>query len=243
MLATYGQVTSVASGAAYEHTFDLLEEAEHPTLSLYVNEPTYSKVFPFGALNSLEFSFETGKILDFSADFMSRSSTNQSSTPTFTDVPFFRPKDFHFYIADDIAGLDTATEIPLRTFGLNFNKNIEADDVLGAAEYRDFLGKVFGVEASLELLHEDDTWKDLFKDGTPKAIRIQLINPSVDLGGGVNPSLTFDFAKVYFSGWEESNGQDDLKTESIDMTFALDIDEPTIQFGQARLVNSVESYT
>ncbi len=345
LLALMGDVTSTAEGDGYLHTFELDEDsANHQSVSVWLNEPNREAVFKLACLDSLSFSFERGKILDFNANLMSLTGETQASTVAFGEAKAFRPKDFHFYIADDIDGLDSAEEVYLREFSLEFAKNLEADDVLGLENPKNFLNKVFSTTASLTALYQDDTYRNLFKAGTPKAIRIELENPNniikdavkalgsyvvvdysaltgatvtvngvvltegvewargasneacatslasainavsgVDAtastatvnvvasvggtagnaiatltGGGANltvsgatlsggldaelAKLTFDFARVYFSEYDEGNGRDDLKTTEITLSFAVNTEEADIQFGQIRLINEVEEY-
>jgi hypothetical protein len=184
LLGVLGNVDTAVLDAddAYEHTFTLEETAEHQSLTLHVNEPNGEKAFPLACLDSLEFNFERGKILDFSTNIFSQKSESDDSTPDFdTVLRIFRPHDFHFYLADDLAGLDAAEEIKLKSASLEFNKNLEPDDVLGSQDPVNFNNKQFHVSAGISLLHDDDTYKDLVAGGTPKAIRIRLRNTSIPL--------------------------------------------------------------
>jgi len=349
LLSTTGDIDTleVAAGEVYLHTFELEEDANHQSISYWVNEPGRSVVYPLSCMNTLSFSFERGKILDFSANFMSQTGENEASTPSFEPLKAFRPKDFHFYLADDIDGLASANEVFLKTLSLEFNKNLEPDDVLGLESPKNFLNKVFSLSASLSLLYQDGTYRDFFKAGTSKAMRIKLLNPNLilknaiaatgtativdysalsgatvtvgstvltegvewtaatsneatatslaaaihalanvnaaavgavvtvtaatagiagnsiglatnggsdltlgglsggNLSGGadaVHPYLVFDFARVYFSEYDEENGRDDLKAQSITMSFAVNTEEVNIQFMQIRLQNGVTTY-
>lgn len=346
MLALMGDVDSAAEGDGYLHTFDLDEtSAEHQSLTIFTDEPGRDVVYPLACLNTLSFNFERGKILDFSASFLSQTGVAGSSTPAFTESKHFRPKDFHVYLADDIAGLDVAAEVFLKTMSLEFNKNLEPDDVLGLESPRNFLNKTFSTTASINLFYEDDTYRTYFKAGTPKAMRIKIVNPNsvitdaiaatgsftvvdysaltgktvtvgtttltegtdwdaetsnevtatnlaaaitalanvnavadgadVDVtaatagvagnsiatttnGGSdltaatatlqngadaVNDYIVFDFARVYFSEYDEGNGRDDIKSMDITLSFATNSDEETIPFGQVRILNETASYT
>jgi len=346
MLSLMGDVDSAASGDGYLHTFDLDEtSAEHQSLTIFTTEPGRDVVYPLACLNTLSFNFERGKILDFSASFLSQTGAASSQTAAFTEQKHFRPKDFHFYLADDIAGLEAAQEVFLKTMSLEFNKNLEPDDVLGLESPRNFLNKTFSTTASINLLYEDDTYRTYFKAGTPKAMRIKILNPNhiitaaiaatgsftvvdysnlsektvtvgtttltegtdfdaetsnevtatnlaaainelanvnavadgadVDVtaatagvagnsiatttnGGSdltaaaatllngadtVNDYIVFDFARVYFSEYDEGNGRDDLKSMDITLSFATNPEEVDIPFGQVRILNETKSYT
>lgn len=340
-------VTEVAASAAYLHEYNLDEDnVNHQALTYFTSEPGRDVAYPLACLGDLSFNFERGKILDFTSSLMSQTGETPSSlTPAFTTPKAFRPKDFHFYLADDIDGLDAANEVFLRTLTLEFAKNLEPDDVLGLESPQNFLNKVFQTSLNFSLLYTGETYRTLFKAGTSKALRIKLVNDSITLyaaqsatatvtivdytglsgdtvvvngttltegvdftaatsndatatglasaidalsgvsaaavgavvtitvdtagvagnaytlttsagaditlsgatfsGGSdvVNPYIIFDFAKVYFSGYDEGNGRDDLKTQEITCLFARNTDEADIEFAQIRVMNTVEDYT
>ena len=346
LLSLMGGVVSAPEGTGHLHTYDLDDNsANHQSLAVYTAEPARDETFPLACMDSLTFNFERGKILDFSANYISQAGSAGSHTPAFTDLKVFRPKDFHFYIADDIAGLATADEVFLKSFNLEFNKNLEHDDVLGLESPQNFLNKVFSTSATMELFHKDETYRNLFKAGTPKAIRVKIENPNLEIdeatkaqgtatvvdyaelsgkkltvggveltegvdwtaatsndatatslasavdalpnvtasattnevnivaatGGTAGNSITlvsdggsdltvsgatltgglddgtyanmvFDFARVYFSEHDENNGRDDIKAQTITLSFAVNTDEATIPFGQVRLLNETASY-
>lgn len=357
--------TEVDAPDAYLHTFDLEESVNHQSLTLFTSEPGRDEAYPLSCMDSLSFNFERGKILDFSTNLMGQAGESSTLTPAFTTPKAFRPKDFHLYLADDIDGLDAADEVFLKTMTLEFNKNLEPDDVLGLESPQNFLNKVFKTGGKFSLFYTDDTYRSLFKAGTPKALRVELLNPSVELvaaiaatgsltsdntnvadgatvtigaktytfntvlvnsanriligsdaddslanlklamtaGSGVgvkygtgttastevtpgviasyilpltaitagvagnslattetsthlsfggatlsggaeaiNPYIVFDFARVYFSGYEEGNGRDDVKKQDITLTFAMNTEEAEIVFGQIRVLNAVATY-
>lgn len=337
--------TTEPQSDVFLHTFELAENANHQSLSYWTNEPGRQVVYPLACMSTLSFNFERGKILDFSTNLMSQTGEALASTPVFPELKAFRPKDFHFYLADSIAGLNAAPEVFLKKFELELNKNLEPDDVLGLESPQNFLNKVFALSATLNLLYTDETYRSLFKAGTPKAIRIKLENPNLELvpaiaatqtievldyanltgdnvvvggttltegvafnavtsnnvtatnlaaainalgavnasavgamvtitaatpgaagnsitvtsnGGAaidvngatltggvdaVRPSLTFDFARVYFTEYDEDNGRDNVKAQNITLKFAVNNDEVDIPYGQIRLLNAVEDYT
>lgn len=347
LLATLGAIetTEVVASYSYLHKFELAESASHQSLSLFVNEPSREVVYPLACVSSLSFNFERGKILDFSLPLMAQKGETLASTPAFEALKAFRPKDFHFYIADDIDGLDAANEVFLKTCSLEFNKNLEPDDVLGLVSPQNFLNKVFSIASSISFVHTAETYRDYFLAGTPKAIRIKLVNDTLELiaavaasktatvvdytglagktftvggtvltegvewvaatsnevtatnlaaaihaltnvnaaavgavvtitaatagaagnsitiatnggadltvagglltGGAdaVRPYLEFDFARVYFAEYDEDNGRDNIKTDTINLTFAVNSEESEIPFGQARLLNAVSDYS
>jgi hypothetical protein len=66
-----------------------------------------------------------------------------------------------------------------------------------------------------------------------------------NLAGGVNPiasSFRFDFAKCYFKEWDEDNSRDDLKSQSFELSFAVDTQNASLPFGEVVVTNDITSY-
>lgn len=345
-LALMGAVSTseVEAAAAYLHTFTLEESVNHQSLTVFTAEPGRDVAYALCCIDNLSFNFERGKILDFSSNLMGSAGESDTLTAAFTTPKAFRPKDFHLYLATDIAGLDAASEVFLKTMSLEFAKNLEPDDVLGLESPQNFLNKVFSTTGKFSLLYTDETYRTLFTAGTPKAMRVKLLNDSIDLvaavaatgtitivdystlagktvtvngtvltegvewnrgasndaaatslasainalapvnasaltnvvtvtaatagvagnaitladnsaditlsgatlangADAVHPYIIFDFARVYFSGYDEGNDRDSLKSQEITLTFAINDEEPDITFGEIRVMNAVDSYT
>jgi hypothetical protein len=239
-----GDIESDEIGATevYEHTITIDEDAQRQSLSYFVDEPVSDKVFPLFCVGSLEFDFNLTDRPSVTVGAMSRKSAAGDSTPVFAEPNLFRPKDVKFYYADTVAGLGAGTEVKLKSLSLNFDTNMEADDVLGEGQPEDFLGKQLTTSASIEFLHRNETLKGFFRAGTPKAIRIVIENESIDFPGSEHPKIVFDFAKCYFKEWDEDNSRDDLKTQSFELSFAVDTQNETLPFGQVVVTNEIPSY-
>ncbi len=114
LYALFGTLNSTAKSApnasVYDHVFTLAENAQHQSLSIGVSEPNQDLTFPLGMINGLELKFETGKLLEYTAQFKSKKSATGALTPALPDENIFRPQDFHFYIATNLAGLAGASD-------------------------------------------------------------------------------------------------------------------------------------
>lgn len=176
LLALFGDVNSASSGDGYLHEYTLEEDANHQSLTLFTAEPGRDATYALCCLNNLSFNFERGKVLDFTVDLMGQAGESDTQSPTFAAAKRFLPKDFHFYFAADIAGLAGASETPLKTMTLDFNKNLEADDVLGLESPQNFLNKAFEVTANLSLNYTGETLREIFQAGTPQAMRVRIQN-------------------------------------------------------------------
>ena len=101
------------------------------------------------------------------------------------------------------------------------------------------LNKEFRVEGSIELLLTDETYRDLYLDGTQKAMRLKLASP-VTIGVSSNPTLQIDLAKIKITEFGRSGGNNDLVRQALSITGYFSIDEDSM--ATAKLTNEEASY-
>lgn len=201
LLALFGSVASVVKETtAYNHTFSLLGSAQHPSLTLGIDDPWQDYQFALAMIESLEIKYERGKFITYTANFKSKKGATGTLSATFTAENSFRPHDFVFKIAANLAGLDAAAAVIIKSATLKFEKNLEVDDVLGSVDPADILNKQFVCTGTIEAVFDDEaTFKTIVLGDTAKALRFDLINSSVTIGASSNPELKVDLAKVKFS--------------------------------------------
>jgi hypothetical protein len=105
--------------------------------------------------------------------------------------------------------LAAASAISLKKLELNFTKSAAHDVVLGTVEPEDVLASNFAVEGSIELLKQDETYRNLMLDGTYKAMGVSFVRSSV------NSSLAMQFPRVDFTEWEQDRGLDNIVSQTI----------------------------
>ena len=111
LLNLFGGLSSATKGGetvVYEHTYTLQEDAQHDSLTIEIDQPNGDKNFPLAMLSNVEIAFELGKILDYTAGFMSKKGADDTLTPAFTVENKFRPQDFELKIADTLAITEAA---------------------------------------------------------------------------------------------------------------------------------------
>jgi len=201
LLALFGSVASaVKETTAYNHTFSLLGSAQHPSLTLGIDDPWQDYQFALAMIESLEIRYERGKFISYTANFKSKKGATGTLTATYTTENSFRPQDFVFKMAANLAGLDAASAVTIKSATLRFEKNLEIDDVLGSVDPADILNKQFVCTGTIEALFDDEaTFKTVTLGDTAKALRLDIINTSVMIGASSNPELKIDLAKVKFS--------------------------------------------
>jgi len=244
LYALFGTLNSTARSApnasVYDHVFTLAENAQHQSLSIGVSEPNQDLTFPLGMINSLELKFETGKLLEYTAQFKSKKSTAGALTPALPSENIFRPQDFHFYLATNLAGLAGASEIAVKSFDLKIEKDIEDVDVLGSVEPSDILNKQVKISGSATLIFDATTYNALYLAGTVKALRIKLTDAGVTIGSALNPELIIDLAKCVFNDYARDTALNNVVMQTV--TFKAVYSTTDAKVGSATLTNLVTSY-
>jgi hypothetical protein len=236
-VAGYG---GLGNDLVYTHTFTLLENALHPSLTLAVVEDIKSQRFALGMLDALEMKFERGKILEYTAGFRSKKGVDQVLTPALPAENIFRPQDFHLYFASAYSGLGAASETPVKMASLKVEKSVEDDDVLGSDTPQDINNKELKITGSITLLYDADTFRQYNLVGTTKAMRMQLANTGVVIGSALNPTMNIDFAKVVFNDYSRDTTLGNLVQQTIGFKAVYSTSDSKV--GQATLTNLVASY-
>ena len=205
----------------YDHTFNVLETAQHPSLTVSVEEPNATAAsglrFALVMVDSLELAVEINEYAQYTVGFRGNKNATATNTPSYsTTERIFLPQHGSFKFATNLAGLDAAPAISIKRFNLSIAKNLEDDMVLGSVNAADRLNKQFAIEGTVELMYEDRSHIDTTLLGDlAKAIRIRLTNADVTLGVASNPRLTIDLAKAKLSEISRTQPNDDLVLQTI----------------------------
>lgn len=205
---------SVSTGSAqqtvvYPHTFTVLQSAQHPALTLFLDDANQDYKYPLAVIDQLELDFSLGQHARYTASFRSKVGETASLTPSYSAENVFLPQHITLKYADDEDDLGSGTEVNVRNVKLTISKNIEDDRKLGSLNQVDILNKQFSVEGQIEMVFDANTFKTFMLGDTAKAIRIELTNSDVTIGSSLNPKITIDMAKVKFSSFEKNyeNGE------------------------------------
>jgi len=247
-LLLYSMLGTVSSAAvvdeSYTHTFTINQSNQHQSLSFVVVDSNTSELYKLVMLESLELTAELDEVVRYSASFMGKQAVGTSETvPAAVAENKFTKKHLSFKIAENIAGLAGATASSIKSLNLTINKNVALDDVLGTAEPEDILNRQLGVEGSVTLNYEAETFKNYMKDNTDRAIEIKLTNTDDKLGSGLtNPSLTIQMPKVDFFEWEPDYSLDEIVSQTISFKASRDVSGGADMISTCSLVNDVVSY-
>lgn len=89
-------------------------------------------------------------------------------------------------------------------------------------------------------MFSDDTYKDLFFDGTKKAMRIEIEDTANAITVSTYPKLTIDFAKVIFTEYAKTQDNDSLIKQGLTFKALYSMSDSSMV--TASLVNSKVSY-
>lgn len=214
LLGAIGQVSSVSKTedpSVYDHIFSVLQSAKHPTLTVEVKRgDNEQKAYPNCVIESLKIESQANEYVKFEAQLKGKAGSVSEGIPGYETENYFMGKDVSVKLADNLAGLDSATQVDARKIEINIAKNIEEDKRLGTHEPNDYLNKEFSVEGTLEILFRDTTLKNWALNGNKKALRIDIVDTSTTIGTSSHPSLRFDLAKIKFKDPVEGGDNNDI---------------------------------
>jgi hypothetical protein len=232
-----GASPSSSGSGTYTHQFTLSNSNQHKSLSLYWKDPDRSYMFPLAMLDTLKISIEPKGMVEYTLSFKSKTArdwTIQTSDYTGLGSKFLH-QHLQFRLASNIVGLSAATPISLKKLELTFNKNTAYDDVMGTVEPEDILNQQLGIEGTLELNLEDDTYRNYMLNGTYRSMEVKLIN-------GASSSLTMQFPRVDFSAWEPDFTLANIAKQKINIKCNYDAANALDIISTCTLVNQQVSY-
>ncbi len=233
-----GAVPVTTGGSPYTQTYTLSQTNQPQSLSVYYQDPDYTKVFRNAVVDKWKMKVAMNAIVDHTFSFKSKVSADQSValSPNYTSLGSkFLHQQLRFRLASNIAGLAAATPISLQSLELNIDRNAIFDNALGTLEPEDVLGTQLSVTGTIELNKTDDTYRQLMLAGPYKSMEIKL-------DGGANSSLQLQFPRVSFTQWEQDRSLDKIVSQKIQFTANYDAANALDIISTAVLVNLQSSY-
>jgi hypothetical protein len=212
----FGDVaTATVSGAVKDHTFTMLQNIVHPTLTAFAKDgDVYQGVYDSGVVNTFELSANTDDFVRQSVNMMFAEATSNSDTVSYDTEYDFIGRDITVKIADTEAGLGSAPAQKIKDMSITFDTGAIADFNFGSYFPENYNAKL-SIEGSFTKNYVDDTFKDLFTNDTAKYMSITIAGDAV-LAGSNRPTITITLNKVQIQGWERSGGNDDIVTEDVE---------------------------
>lgn len=244
LLAVFGTVNSaVTDTSAYTHTYTLQNDNQHDSLTIHTIDPIGQLQFELAMVDTFELRIEPNAIVSSTVSFLSKGSNDSGSqSASYGATKKWLGRNLSFKVATNTAGLDAATKVNLKSLTLRIEKNAEVNATLSTVQPEDIVNKRFNITGDFTLNYEDRTWLDYVKDGTYRAIRIDLIHD--DLAGASTAYYQFrlDLSKCSIEGFDPDFSLDDVVTQSFTFNSLYDAGGNDNVVNSCYLINRVASY-
>lgn len=224
-------VTGGTSGATMTPTFDntlrthfftRLNSNNHPSYTLYGDDPVGTFRAAYGMLDSIDFECAVGDFLRIKSSWMAKKEASTSATPSFVEENHWLAVHASVKFADTLEGLDSATAVSVERVKLTIQKNLEDYQAFGDTDVASIHNKNFAVMGDLTAIFNSTTLKDYVVNSTKKCMRIEFLNDDVTIGSASNPILRFDMPSVGFESWERDSDNDALTRQTLGFVAEFD---------------------
>lgn len=212
-------VTTTDTGTAKKHTFNVLESAQQPSLTIAMHDPIQAYRFALGVVKSITFKVEPKKRVEVSIELMGKPGSTSTETVAFATDYQLLASHSSLAFASALAGLDAASPTAncIKSFEITFKREIIADECVASTSPVDYLSTVFSVEGNMEITYENEAdYKAKALAGSTQAMRFQILDGTTIIGGvSSSPELEIDLAKVGFTEWSHTRSTNEIVTQSV----------------------------
>lgn len=241
----FGSVSSeAASGetAVYEHTFSISQSQTPPTLTIARKDPNSDRRHGLGTLADLEISVEAGDWVKVNATIMAKMGEDASNTVAFQEENEFTSRNVVIKLADDEAGIASASPIAAKSFKVTINRNATTyNSFTGSLDISNIFTGAYEITGEMVLIYDAADWEEKYYENTPQALDVFIENAQVDIGVVSHPSLRITAPKVRVSEWSMSNDLDEVIEQTL--SFTMELDTTAGRAIQMVLTNEKEDYT
>ena len=231
---------AVATTWAYTHSFTLNNVNQGKTLTIGTSEPVWDYRFSLWSIESMTISAEEWQQATFSVNFKAKKSTSTNYSVNYDLDDKLLSRHSIFKTAENLAWLDGATWVCLKSFEITMTRNLQEDFCLWSEEPNDFLNQQFTIEWSFSLLYQNNTYKDLVFDWTKRAVRFELKDTNKTIGLSSNPTLRIDLPLAAMTEWDKTQGNNEVVSQTITFKWLYsDIDSSAIN---VYLTNTIAEY-
>ncbi len=224
-----GTVVSAAvngQSGAYDHTFSLLNNAQHPMLTLNLVQPGYQAYRYVKTLaTKVELDFPVNDIANCKTSFISQSEIAHDgyAAPDYTGIdtndPFFMTYQVIVQIGNTTASLSTVLTKALK---IDINNGGKPNQNISEYYPGDIRSMLLSITGSIEIDYQDATWHNIFTAGTYQAMRIIATRSDISIGLNTNPTMTLTFPKVSFEGYDPNRSLEGITTDKINFVAHAD---------------------
>lgn len=199
----------------YDHTFELSQSIQHPTLTLFVKDADVRDTkIANGVVSSFELTVATDNYVRFKADFIGKEEASATSVPSLDQEFDFVGRDVTVKLADTEAGLDAAEAVKVKNLSVKKNPHTLTDYTVGDYSPEDIYNGAFSIEGTFTKNYVDQTFEDMCKGDTAKYAQIKIEGEAV-LGENSHPAITLILNKLMVTTWDRKGAADALVEETV----------------------------
>lgn len=219
-------MTATALSWVYGHFFEVKQDNEHPTATIY-DDLLAGSYAPYCMINNFELSCSVGDYMKFTADFMWKQIQSASAqTPAYSNEKSFTASMSWVRFANDEAWLNGASEQCVQDFRISIAKNLTDIQCFGETDVTDIYNQQFGIEWDFNAIYESTTLRDYVLNSDKKAVRFYAVNKNAPaLATGIYPSIYVDLMKAGFTSWSKSDGNDEIVSQTMWFTGQYSTDD------------------
>lgn len=241
-LNLYGSVDSqLIDDGVYEHAFTLLQDIQHPTLTLFVKDGGVRNVkMAGGVVKSLKLTASTDNYVRFAAEFIGKEEAVATSTPSVDEELDFVGRDITLKFATTEVGLAAATAVKAKSLEIEWNPNVISDYVFGSYSPDDNYNGAFALSFKFTRNYGDQTFEDLYKSDAFRYCLIEIRGERVLSDSSSNPLIQLVMHKVQITDWNRGGNANELVTEEVSCKAFFNADDD--KQSELTLVNETASY-
>lgn len=199
MILGQNPVTTDIGGGKRRHVVSLKNSNNHKTYSIQVYDPVRGYLaYPLAILVDCAFELNVGAMAKATPNFYAGQEEIGNATsrqyPNTYEYPVYMPHQLSVYIADDLAGLDSAEALDVEGIPFSYGKNAAKRFSLGNIGVKDNVNQRFGAAGTIESAYYNEVFRGYAHADVHKALRIQANDGSGNL-------VKFDFPRVSFEDW------------------------------------------
>jgi len=229
-LGTAWTPTLVETGV-YSHAFTVKNDNTHPSMTIIHDDATQEEQATYAMIDTLSISGEVSDYLRFDTKMTGRTPTDATgNTPAFvTETPMLVSRA-QIKFATNVAGLGAASLVPVQSFNLSIEKNLEqiwSTEVTAGTEALDFAtqhNKDLRITGDFTLTYNSKTYRDLALAGTLQAIEIKVDGRSL-IGATKRDEFTIRLNSVVLTEWDKDQGNDNIVSQTFGFTALYKLSE------------------
>jgi len=221
------------------HLFEVLQNNNHPTFTLYDDDPVAASYAPYCMIDSFELTCAVEDYVRFSSSWLGKqmqANEDPTVTPAYTDELPFTASMAWVRFADTEAGLNTADELCMQNFRIAINKNLADSQCFGDTDVAAIYNQQFGIEGDFEAIYNSTTLRDMALSSTKKAIRFYAENANAE----TLTALYIDVMKAWLNEWTKTDNNNEIIRQT--MGFVGQYDNAAGASIEILLLNWVTSY-